>query len=350
MKKGGFFGHVTICREAVFYKKGYRRYEIMGKTVKWGVLGTADIAKRCTIPALKMAEGCELYGIAGRNPEKVDLYKETFGFEKAYYSLDSMLDDPEIEAVYIPLPNTLHKEWVIKAAQKGKHVLCEKPLSGNVKDVQEMIETCDKAGVKFMEAFAYLHSPIIREVQEQIAAGAIGELSFMESVFFTPGYTPENIRVRRETLGGSVYDLGCYCLSMILSLVKEEPTEVMAMASYTDVKIDDFASAHLRFANGFRASLMSGMFPAQRADRIIIYGTEGTLDAPVAFNQCGDLSYKIIKGNKEEVFHVHVPDNYKLEFEQMNRCINGEETPWVSHEFSLLVSKTMDRILEKMGY
>lgn len=91
----------------------------MGKTVNWGVLGTADIAKRRTIPAMQKAEGCRLYGIAGRNPEKADLYRETYGFKKAYYSLESMLDDPEIEAVYIPLPNTLHKEWVIKAAQKA---------------------------------------------------------------------------------------------------------------------------------------------------------------------------------------------------------------------------------------
>ena len=176
----------------------------MSRKVKWGVLTTADIAKRCTIPGMQKAENCCLYGIAGRSREKVEQYKETFGFEKAYYSMDEMLDDPEIEAVYIPLPNTLHKEWVLKAAAKGKHILCEKPLSGTEKDVKEMIEACDKAGVLFMEAFAYLHSPLITSVKETLNSGIIGDLSFMESVFITPGYTPDNIRVRRETLGGSV--------------------------------------------------------------------------------------------------------------------------------------------------
>ena len=125
----------------------------MDRKVKWGVLSTADIAKRCTIPGMKKAENCCLYGIAGRSKDKVDQYKEMFGFEKAYYSMDEMLDDPEIEAVYIPLPNTLHKEWVLKAAAKGKHILCEKPLSGNEAEVKEMIEACDKANVIFMEAF-----------------------------------------------------------------------------------------------------------------------------------------------------------------------------------------------------
>ena len=176
----------------------------MSRKIKWGVLGTADIARRCTIPGMKKAENCCLYGIAGRSKDKVDQFKKEFGFEKSYYSLDEMLEDENIEAVYIPLPNTLHKEWVLKASAKGKHILCEKPLSGTEADVKEMVEACEKAGVVFMEAFAYLHSPLVASVKETLASGEIGELSFMESIFITPGYTPENIRVRRETLGGSV--------------------------------------------------------------------------------------------------------------------------------------------------
>ncbi len=241
----------------------------MSRKIKWGVLGTADIARCCTIPGMKKAENCCLYGIAGRSKDKVDRFKKEFGFEKSYYSLDEMLEDENIEAVYIPLPNTLHKEWVLKAAAKGKfkkefgfeksyysldemledenieavyiplpntlhkewvlkaaakgkHILCEKPLSGTEADVKEMVDACEKAGVVFMEAFAYLHSPLVASVKETLASGEIGELSFMESIFITPGYTPENIRVRRETLGGSVYDLGCYCTSLMLTLYGEE--------------------------------------------------------------------------------------------------------------------------------
>lgn len=158
----------------------------MGRKVKWGVLGTADIARRCTIPAMQKAENCYLYGIAGRSKEKAEQFQEQFGFEKAFGSLEAMLEDEMVEAVYIPLPNTMHKEWVIKAAKHGKHVLCEKPLAGTEADVKEMIEACEKNGVLFMEAFAYLHSPLIRSVKETIHSGAIGELSFMESILLHP--------------------------------------------------------------------------------------------------------------------------------------------------------------------
>ena len=119
------------------------------------------------------AENCYLYGIAGRSKEKAEQFQEQFGFEKAFHSLESMLEDDMVEAVYIPLPNTMHKEWVIKAAKHGKHVLCEKPLAGTEADVKEMIEACEKNGVLFMEAFAYLHSPLIRSVKETIHSGAI---------------------------------------------------------------------------------------------------------------------------------------------------------------------------------
>ena len=112
--------------------------------------------------------------------------------------MDEMLDDPEIEAAYIPLPNTLHKEWVLKAAAKGKHILCEKPLSGTEAEVKEMIDACDKAKVLFMEAFAYLHSPLITSVKEALDSGIIGELSFMEDVYKRQAWDPREIRTHPE--------------------------------------------------------------------------------------------------------------------------------------------------------
>nr|MBQ4317706.1 Gfo/Idh/MocA family oxidoreductase [Clostridia bacterium] len=178
----------------------------MSRKVKWGVLGTATIARDFTIPAMQKANNCELYGIASRALDKAEAFKERFGFKKAYGSYEAMLADPEIEAVYIPLPNNLHKEWVIKAAQAKKNILCEKPLSGTPEDVKEMIDACDKEGVIFMEAFAYLHSPVTKSIQQKIAEGAIGDVTVIESSFITPGYV-DDIRIRRETLGGAVYDL-----------------------------------------------------------------------------------------------------------------------------------------------
>ncbi|MDF2942568.1 MAG: aldo/keto reductase [Herbinix sp.] len=320
------------------------------KQIKWGVLGTANIAKGHTIPAMLKAENCRLYGIAGRSKEKVEEFKALFGFEKAYYSYEAMLEDDAIEAVYIPLPNTLHKEWVLKAAAKKKHILCEKPLSGTEADVKEMIQACDDAGVYFMEAFAYLHTPIIKSVKEALDSGVIGKPTFIETTFLTPRPSKDNIRVRRDTLGGAIYDLGCYNISLILTMLGEEPSEVKALANFTDQNIDDFVAAYFEFPSGCRASLITGMCSGQRADRYFIHGTEGTIEAPIPFNIEGTVKYYIHKNGVTEEIVVDVPNNYMLELEQLGRCIIDGEQPYVSHEFSVKNARTMDRVLTSMGY
>ena len=138
------------------------------KKVTWGIMGTATIAKRNTIAGMKQAENCRLYAIAGRNPEKVAQYVEEYGFEKSYLSYDELLDDPEIEAVYIPLPNNMHLEWVLKAVAKKKHVLCEKPMGLNPEEVEKMVAAANENGVLLMEAFAYLHSPFITAIKMKL--------------------------------------------------------------------------------------------------------------------------------------------------------------------------------------
>jgi predicted dehydrogenase len=330
----------------VKYRKDVKRM----RQIKWGVLGTANIAKGHTIPAMLKAENCRLYGIAGRSKEKAEEFKAQFGFEKAYYSYDDMLEDSEIEAVYIPLPNTLHKEWVLKAAAKKKHILCEKPLSGTENDVKEMIQACDTAGVYFMEAFAYLHTPIIKSVKEALDSGIIGKPSFMETTFLTPTPNKENIRMRRDSLGGALYDLGCYNVSLILAMLGEEPSVVKAIANFTDQNIDDFVTAYFEFPSGCRASIITGMCSEQRSDRYFIHGTEGTIEAPVPFNFEGTVKYYIHKNGGTKEIVVEVPNNYTLEVEQLGRCITEGEQPYVSHEFSMKNARTMDRVLESMGY
>ena len=213
--------------------------------INWGVLGTANIAKGYTVPGMQKSENCKLYGIAGRSKEKADEFQATFGFEKAYYSYDDMLDDEAIEAVYIPLPNSLHKEWVLKAAAKKKHILCEKPLAASEKDVTEMIKACDDAGVCFMEAFANLHSPAVKSVKKILDSGIVGKPTFIETTFLIASRKKEDIRMRRETLGGCTYDVACYNISLLLTMLGEEPSEVKALAKFTNKKIDIFCSCIL---------------------------------------------------------------------------------------------------------
>ena len=148
----------------------------MGKKVKWGVLGTAGIARGCTIPGMQKAEGCELFAIAGRSLQKAEAFKERFGFKKAYEGYDALLADPDVEAVYIPLPNDIHCEWVIKALNAHKHVLCEKPMAMNESEMRRMFAAAKENGVILMEAFAYLHSPYMDKLKSIVTNGEIGTI------------------------------------------------------------------------------------------------------------------------------------------------------------------------------
>ena len=319
--------------------------------VRWGVLGTADIARGQTIPGMLQAENCELCAVAGRSIEKAKQFQRTFGFRKAYGSYDELLADPEVEAVYIPLPNNLHREWAIRALRAKKHVLCEKPLAVTAAEAEEMFRAAEENGVYLMEAFAYLHSPLIAAVKKELDSGAVGEIRYLESAFMGGRRPDTDIRLRRETFGGALYDLGCYTVSMALWMLGREPREVRAFAEFTDKKIDLFTSALLTFEGGAQAGLQCGMvMPQGRLDRFSVHGTEGSLLSPVEFNQCGEISYTLLRGGKAETRTVSVPNNYRLEVEQLGRCVREGAAPHVSRDFSLLTARTTDRILAAIGY
>ena len=324
------------------------------KQVNWGVLGTADIAKRCTIPAMQQVENCRMYAIAGRSGEKAEAFRREFGFEKAYGSYDALLEDPAVEAIYIPLPNELHYHWAAKALRAKKHVLCEKPLAPTPEQIRELAAIAKENGVFLMEAFAYLHSPYMAAVKAELDAGAIGEVLYMESEFVTSDYDLSNIRMRKETCGGSVYDLGCYCTSQILWLLGEEPQKVQAVADFSEHGIDICCTALLSFASGKKATVVTGMClnrePFERIDRFRIHGTKGCIVSDEEFNGCGRLTFTVETPAGKTVKTVFTPDNYSLEVAQLGRCILDGEKPWVSEEFSAANGRVMGKILESIHY
>ena len=324
------------------------------RKIKWGVLGTAGIARGCTIPGMQQAENCEMVAIAGRSMEKAEAFRAEFGFQRAYDSYEALLADPEIEAVYIPLPNELHCEWAVKALNAKKHVLCEKPLAPTLEEIERMIAAAEENGVLLMEAFAYLHSPIVSAVKAELDAGAIGDVLYMESAFMTSDYNLSNIRMRRETIGGCTYDLGCYCTSQILWMLGEEPDRVQAVAQFSDQNIDILTAAVLGFKSGKRASFQCGMMLAteqdKRIDHFQIHGTKGAIKSEVQFNQAGELSYTLITDAGEQVKTVTAPQNYRLEVEQLGRCIAEGEKLHVSHEFTRMNARTLDKVLKEIGY
>lgn len=322
-------------------------------SVKWGVLGTANIAWGCTIPGMKMARNCELYAIAGRSADKVNKFKEEFGFKKAYVGYENLVADPEVQAIYIPLTNDLHKEWVIRSLKAGKNVICEKPLALNADEAREMFAAAKDNNVYLMEAYAYQHSPYVASLKEDIASGIIGDVDYIETEFVGQELL-NDFRLHKEMGGGAVYDLGCYCTTMIMSVTDSEPETIRGVAEFNENGVDIYASVYTRFKNGVRASFNVGMiFPPGsygRKDRLFVHGTRGSIDSAVEYNQAGELSYTITVDGQKTVRTVTAGQNYMLECEQMGRCIENGEKPHVTPEFSIKNAEYLDMILKAIGY
>lgn len=321
--------------------------------VKWGILGTANIARWATIPGMKLSEFCEMYAIAGRSLEKAESFKREYGFEKAYGSYEELLNDENVQAVYVPLPNDIHIKWVKAALEKKKHVLCEKPLAMNSDEAKEMFATAEANGVYLMEAYAYLHSPYVASLKKDIESGIIGEVNYIDTAFITQGYK-EDFRLHKEFGGGAMYDLGCYCTTMILSLINSDPEFVKATAEFTDLGVDFATAGLIRFKNGARASFNVGMILGDnsnsRFDRLYIHGTKGSIRSDVEYNQAGNLSYRIFTADGTVERKIDVPQNYSLELDQLSRCVLFGEKPIITSEFSIKNAELIDSVLKDIGY
>lgn len=321
------------------------------RKIRWGVMGTADIARGATIPGMQLAENCELYVVAGRRMEKAEQYRDAFGFRKAYEGYEALLNDPEVEAVYVPLPNDLHAEWSIRALQAGKHVLCEKPLAPTAAEAERMFRAAEENGVFLMEAFAYQHSPVVAAIKAEIDAGAVGEVRWIDSAFIAGRRPDTDIRLQKANYGGAQYDLGCYPVSMILRMTGREPKQVLASGYFSEGGVDLGVSALMLFDGDLAAQADCAMVPGiGRLDRFHVLGTEGEIHSPVEFNQSGRIPYTVVRGGKAETKTVDVKNNYQLEVEQLGRCIAEGEPPFVTKGFSMMCARTTDRILGVIGY
>src|SRR3954453_21094958 len=200
----------------------------MARAVKWGIISTADINRRL-IPGAHASDKVDLVAVASRDKDRADAYAREWEIERAYGSYDELLADPEIEAVYISLPNTMHAEWSIRSVEAGKHVLCEKPFTRHPEEVTAAFDAADRAGRLLSEAFMYRHNPQTKRLAELVAEGAIGELRVVRAVFSYSLYDEENIRLRTDVEGGALMDVGCYCVSGS-RLLAGEPESVFGEA------------------------------------------------------------------------------------------------------------------------
>jgi predicted dehydrogenase len=255
----------------------------MSGDVRWGVLSTAKIGIDKVIPATAAADRCEVVAIASRDMERARAAAFELGIARAFGSYEDLLADPDVDAVYNPLPNHLHAEWTIAAARAGKHVLCEKPLATTSADAERMIQACEAEGVLLMEAFMYRLHPTWEAVTSLVASGRIGELKTVQSWFSYFNDDPGDIRNLVETGGGALYDIGCYCVNLSRMLFGAEPERVGGSVLRDPVMgIDVLTSGILDFGDVVATFTCSTR--AEPDQRVHIYGTDGRISIEIPFN------------------------------------------------------------------
>ncbi|MEH7383256.1 Gfo/Idh/MocA family oxidoreductase [Bacillus sp. JJ1533] len=315
--------------------------------VRFGVLSTAKIARNTLIPAMERAHNAEVVAVASESGKAKD-FADELGIPKYYDSYTDLLKDPEIDAVYIPLPNQLHKQWAIEAAKHGKHVLCEKPAALVSQDVEEMAAAFKENNVIFMEAFMYQFHPQHNRVKEIIAAGEIGDVKLIRSTFsFSVDFQSGNIRLRKDLGGGVLYDVGCYCIHASRLITGEEPIEVKAAANlHPTHDVDVTAAGTLKFESGVIANFDVSFEQAFKASYEVV-GTKGSILAKHAFrpdNEGGNgmLVVNAETGQREEIAQG---DQYKLQVEHFAESVLSNQQPMYSVEETIKNMRVIEQAL-----
>lgn len=293
------------------------------KKIRWGVLSTARIATKTVIPAMQLGEYCTVTAIASRRLEKAQVAARQLGIKKAYGSYEELLADPDIDVVYIPLPNHLHVPWAIKALKAGKHVLCEKPIGLSVAEAQKLLDISRKfPRLKVMEAFMYRYHPQWQWAKQRVSEGKIGELRTIQSFFSYYNADPNNIRNKIDLGGGGLMDIGCYCISLSRFIFGAEPWRVCGvMEEDPNMKIDRLTSGILEFASGTSTfTCATQLVPYQRVN---IFGTKGRIEIEIPFNAPSDRPCKVWYGDGNRIKEVvqEVSNQYTIEGDLFSRAV-----------------------------
>ncbi|ANE48722.1 oxidoreductase [Paenibacillus swuensis] len=316
------------------------------RKLRWGILGCAGIAINSVIPGIQQSQTGEVAAIASRNLEKSQEAAAKLGIPQAYGSYEELLADDTIEAVYIPLPNHLHLEWTIRAAEAGKHILCEKPLALNAAEAQRMADACGQAGVHLAEAFMYRHHPRYEQIRQIIQSGKIGELRALHGVFtFNNAADHANIRYKRDMGGGSLYDVGCYPISAARLILGEEPVAatVHALLSPEHDNVDMMASGVLEFSKGMAVTFTCGMW-ADFRNTLEILGTSGRIEVPNAF--VGDPNFYVITADGRQEEQPEKLNQYALQADVFARTVWNEVDSAFPVSDAVLNMKVLDACLK----
>jgi xylose dehydrogenase (NAD/NADP) len=308
---------------------------------RFGIISTAKINRK-VIEGAAESDTVEIAAVASRDQGRADAYAREQGIPKAYGSYDALLADPEIDAVYISLPNGLHCDWSIRALEAGKHVLCEKPMSLSPAAVEAVFDVAEANDRLCMEAFMWRHHTQTRWVEELVADGVFGELRFVRAAFSFPIRDAEtNVRMRPELAGGSLMDLGCYCVSAI-RLVAGEPESAVARHVLSPSGVDIRTAATLALPGGVLAEFRCGMDMPDRSELELV-GSEGSLTVSDPWH--GRLPHLTLRtGDEIEEIEIEPVDAYRLELENLARAIDGEESPLLGRDDAVAQARAIEMI------
>ena len=308
--------------------------------IRLGIVSTAHI-NRLLIPGAHASDKVELIAVASREKSRAEAYAREWEIERAYGSYDALLEDPDVDAVYISLPNTMHCEWSIRAVEAGKHVLCEKPQSRHTAEVEQAFDAAERSERLLTEAFMYRHNPQTKRLVELIREGAIGELRLVRSTFSYSLYDAENIRLRTDVEGGSLMDVGCYCVSGS-RLLAGEPESVFGQAYVGPSGTDWVFTGAMRFPGDVLAQFDCGTALPDR-DELEAIGSEGSLFLDDPWH-CRKPVIELRRDDKVERIELDPVDSYQLELENLSDAVRGEAALLLGREDALAQARVLEAL------
>jgi predicted dehydrogenase len=287
-------------------------------TLRWGLLSTARINRRL-IPAIRAANGAGLLAVASRERERAETYAAEWGIPRAHGSYEALLADPEIDIVYISLPNSLHAEWTVRAIKAGKHVLCEKPLALSLTECDRVIDAAEAAGVVVAEAVMYLYHPLLRKVQQLVKEGVVGQVTLVRGAFSFFLDRLDNVRWQPELGGGSLWDLGSYPVSFIRFLVGD-PVEVFGWQTTSASGVDATFAGLLRYETGVLGVFDCG-FRQQFRVQAEVTGTGGALTIQRPYLITAESRILLRQGFEKKEIVLPEANPYQCEVEALQAAI-----------------------------
>jgi predicted dehydrogenase len=318
----------------------------MAEKIRWGILGAASIARRRVVPAMQQASNGEVAAIASRTLDKAKEFTQELNIPKAYGSYEALIADPEIDAIYNPLPNSEHASWSILCAEAGKPVLCEKPLAKDATEAQSIVDAFARRKLLFAEGFMYRFHPQTVKVKAMVDEGAVGEVTAMQSTFTFPIRSEDNIRLSKTLAGGSLMDVGCYCVNVMRLMTGQEPERARAIARVgIRSGVDEWLSGVLAFPSGVIGHFDCGV-RSQRTHTYEVRGSVGRISVGAAFvmepNETPVIGYW--HGDQYDEINVPAVNHYTLMLEDFADSLLNNHPPRFSPQDAVDNMRAIDML------